>query len=79
MTRSHSEDSNKSGKKDEVKKQKVNPKMGLLAPKVLTKNILLREAQKRETLRREFLASQKKIKNEEMSIALVFYNGRYSA
>jgi len=62
-----------------VKKRKVNPKLGLPAPKVLTKNTLLVEAQEHETLRREFLASQEKIKNEEISIPLDFHNGRYSA
>jgi protein FAM50 len=74
-TRSNSEDNNKSGEEDEVKKRKVNPKLGLPAPKVLTKNTLLREAQERETLRREFLALQEKIKNEEISIPFVFYDG----
>ena len=43
-TRSNSEDNNKSGDEDEVKKRKVNPKLGLPAPKVLTKSTLLREA-----------------------------------
>ena len=62
-----------------MKNRKVNPKLGLPVPKVLTKNTLLVEAQERETLRREFLASQEKIKNQEISIPLVFHNGRYSA
>ena len=78
-TRSNSEDNNKSGEEDEVKKRKVNPKLGLPAPKVLTKNTLLREAQERENLKREFLALQEKIKNEEISIPFVFYDGRYCA
>ena len=39
-TRSNSEDNNKSGEEDEVKKRQVNPKLGLPAPKVLTKNTL---------------------------------------
>jgi len=77
--RSNSEDNNKSGEEDEVRKRKVNPKLGLPAPKVLTKNTLLREAQERETLRREFLALQEKIKNEEISIPFVFYDGRCCA
>ena len=62
-----------------MKKRMVNPKLGLPVPKVLTKNTLLVEAQERETLRREFLASQEKIKNQEIRIPLVFHNGRYSA
>jgi len=78
-TRSNSEDNKKSAEEDEVKKRKVNRKLGLPAPKVLTKNTLLREAQERETLRREFLALQEKIKNEEISIPFVFYDGRYCA
>jgi len=73
-TRSNSEDNNKSGEEDEVK-WKVNPKLGLPALKVLT-NTLLREAQERETLRREFLALLEKIKNEEIRIPFVFYDGR---
>ncbi|PWW71679.1 XAP5-domain-containing protein [Tuber magnatum] len=68
-------DNNRSGEEDEMKKRKVNPKLGLPAPKVLTKNTLLRGAQERETLRREFLALQEKIKNEEISIPFVFYDG----
>jgi len=78
-TRSNSEDNKKSAEEDEVKKRKVNPKLGLPAPKVLTKNTLLREAHERETLKREFLALQDKIKNEEISIPFVFYDGRYCA
>ncbi|KAG0138787.1 hypothetical protein HOY82DRAFT_595311 [Tuber indicum] len=46
-------DNTKSGKEGEVKKRKINRKMRLQGPKVLTKNTLLREAQERETLRRE--------------------------
>ncbi|KAG0133083.1 XAP5, circadian clock regulator-domain-containing protein [Tuber indicum] len=67
-------DINESGEEGEVKKWKVNPKLGLPAPKVLTKNTLLREPQGCETLRREFLPLQK-IKNEEISIPFVFYDG----
>ncbi|RPA92270.1 XAP5-domain-containing protein [Choiromyces venosus 120613-1] len=76
-TRAGSEDNNNKsgGEEDEGKKRKVNPKLGLPPPKVLTKNTLLREAQERETLRREFLALQEKIKNEEINIPFVFYDG----
>lgn len=59
-----------------AKKRKVNPKLRAPPPKVLTKNTLLREAQERETLRREFLVLQEKIKNEEISIPFVFYDGK---
>jgi len=78
-TRSNSEDNNERGEEDEVKRREVNPKLGLPAPNVLTKNTLLREAQELETLRREFLALQEKIKNEEISIPFVFYDGRCCA
>jgi len=78
-TRSNSGDNNQSGEEDEVKKRKVNPKLWLPALKVLTKNTLLREAQEGETLRREFLDLQEKIKNEEISIPFVFYDSRYCA
>ena len=78
-TRSNSGDNNKSGEEDEVKKRKVNPKLWLPAPKVLTKNTLLREARERETRRREFLDLQEKIKNGEISIPFVFYDGWYCA
>jgi len=61
------EDNNKSGEV-QVKKRNVNPQLELPAPTVLTKNTLLREVRERETLRRGFLALQKKIKNEGISI-----------
>lgn len=60
-----------------ARKRKVNPKLRAPPPKVLTKNTLLREAQERETLRREFLVLQEKIKNEEISIPFVFYDGMF--
>ncbi|KAG0131914.1 hypothetical protein HOY82DRAFT_607069 [Tuber indicum] len=41
----------------------MNRKLQLRGPKVLTKNTLLREAQERETLRREL---PRKIKNDEI-------------
>ena len=40
-----------------MEKRKDNPKLGLPAPKVLTKNTLLRDAWERETLRREIWVS----------------------
>jgi len=76
-TRSNSGD--KSVEEDEVKKRKGNPKLWLPAPKVLTKKTLWRKAQERETLRREFLDLEEKIKKEEISIPFVFYEGRYCA
>ena len=76
LTTSKSEDNNTSGEEDEMKKRKVNPKLGLPALKVLTKNPLLRKAQACETLRREFLALQEKIKHEKINIPFVFYDGK---
>ncbi|KAI5805101.1 XAP5, circadian clock regulator-domain-containing protein [Geopyxis carbonaria] len=57
------------------KKRRFNPKLKAPPPKALTKSTLLREAQEREMLRREFLQLQEKIKNEEISIPFVFYDG----
>lgn len=57
-------------------KRKYNPKLGVPPPKALTKGTLLREAQEREMLRREFLQLQEKIKNEEITIPFVFYDGK---
>lgn len=44
-------------------------------PKALTKAALLREAQTRESLRKEFLAFQEAVKATEISIPFVFYDG----
>jgi len=81
-TLSNIEHKNQSGKEDEVKRRKVNAKSGLPASKglrifFLTKNTLLREAQKCLALRREFLPMQEKIKNQKISIPCVFYYGRH--
>lgn len=43
-----------------MKKRKAYPKLGLPAPKVLTKDTLLKETQERGALRREFLALQER-------------------
>ena len=44
-------------------------------PKVLTKSTLLREAQMREQLRKEFLTMQKSVRATDMVIPFVFYDG----
>ncbi|KAF8249088.1 XAP5-domain-containing protein, partial [Wilcoxina mikolae CBS 423.85] len=59
----------------EEKRRKFNPKLTAPPPKALTKSTLLRESQEREMLRREFLQLQEKIKNEEITIPFVFYDG----
>ena len=56
-------------------KPKHNPLLPHPPPKALTKSTLRREAQERELLRREFLALQERIKNEEIVIPFVFYDG----
>ncbi|KAI9756914.1 MAG: hypothetical protein M4579_003668 [Chaenotheca gracillima] len=45
------------------------------APKAMTKSALLRDAQTREQLRKEFLAIQEVVKATEINIPFVFYDG----
>jgi protein FAM50 len=56
------------------KKIGVNASVGVV-PKALTKSALLREAQTRESLRKEFLALQEAVRSTEISITFVFYDG----
>lgn len=44
-------------------------------PKVMTKSALLKEAQTREQLRKEFLAMQTVVKATDIAIPFVFYDG----
>lgn len=46
-----------------------------MAPKAMTKSALLREAQTREQLRKEFLVLQEAVKATEIVIPFVFYDG----
>ena len=46
-----------------------------VAPKVMTKAALLREAQTREKLRKDFLVAQEAVKNTEIIVPFVFYDG----
>ena len=46
-----------------------------VAPKVMTKSALLREAQTREQLRKEYLVLQETVKATEFLIPFVFYDG----
>ncbi|KAL9100838.1 MAG: hypothetical protein Q9163_003828 [Psora crenata] len=46
-----------------------------IAPKTMTKGALLREAQTREQLRKEFLLMQEAVKSTEIVIPFVFYDG----
>lgn len=69
-------ESPRSGTPDALPKSKfaVNASIGVI-PKALTKSALLREAQTRESLRKEFLQRQEAIKATEISIPFVFYDG----
>ncbi|KAL7795122.1 XAP5 domain-containing protein [Trichoderma ceciliae] len=55
-------------------KFKANAAVGL-APKAVTKAALRKEAAERETLRREFVALQESIKDTEIAMPFVFYDG----
>jgi len=59
-----------------VEKRRLGPNAHLMvAPKVMTKSALLREAQTREQLRKEFLTMQEAVKATEIVIPFVFYDG----
>ncbi|KAH8130636.1 hypothetical protein FP744_10003778 [Trichoderma asperellum] len=67
--------SDKDGPPSEKKtKLKANAAVGL-APKAVTKAALLKEATERDALRREFVALQEAIKETEIAIPFVFYDG----
>jgi protein FAM50 len=52
----------------------ANKLMGFV-PKPQTKRSLLQESQAREALRKEFMALQERVKNAEIAIPFVFYDG----
>ncbi len=57
-------------------KKRLGPNTAVsVMPKVVTKSTLLREAQMREQLRKEFLAMQKAVRATEIVIPFVFYDG----
>lgn len=56
-------------------KLKANPLTNLPAPKVLTKATLAAEAAERERLRVEFLKIQEQVRDSEIAIPFVFYDG----
>ncbi|KAK8166577.1 XAP5, circadian clock regulator-domain-containing protein [Phyllosticta citrichinensis] len=59
-----------------VPKRKLGPNSNVaFTPKVMTKNALLREAQQREQLRKEFLIMQESVKATDFLIPFVFYDG----
>jgi protein FAM50 len=57
-----------------MKKKAVNAGVAVV-PKALTKAALLRDAQAREGLRKEFLAMQEAVRATEVDIPFVFYDG----
>ena len=59
-----------------TEKKRFGPNKSLsIAPKTLTKSALLKEAQAREQLRKEFLIMQEAVKATEIIIPFVFYDG----
>ena len=59
-----------------MEKKRIGPNANLsVAPKAMTKSALLREAQTREQLRKEFLSMQETVKATEIIIPFVFYDG----
>ncbi|KAK0100531.1 hypothetical protein ONS95_006991 [Cadophora gregata] len=56
------------------KKMGVNASVGIV-PKALTKGTLLKEAQARESLKKEFMVLQEAVKQTEIAIPFVFYDG----
>lgn len=57
-------------------KRRLGPNSNVrIAPKALTKSVLLREAETREQLRKEFLSMQEAVKATEILIPFVFYDG----
>jgi len=58
-----------------AQKKKKGANASVAAPKALTKAALLKDAQTREVLRKEFMALQEAIKETEICIPFVFYDG----
>ncbi|KAF2085170.1 XAP5-domain-containing protein, partial [Saccharata proteae CBS 121410] len=59
-------------------KKRLGPNANVsVAPKVMTKSALLREAQAREQLRKEFLVTQEAVKATEFAIPFIFYDGTH--
>lgn len=57
-------------------KRRLGPNSNVrIIPKALTKSVLLREAETREQLRKEFLSLQEAVKASEIVIPFVFYDG----
>jgi protein FAM50 len=57
-----------------VRRMKANPNAPP-PPKAMTKAAIEAEAQARDTLRKEFLAMQESVKNTEIAVPFVFFDG----
>ncbi|QSZ34429.1 hypothetical protein DSL72_006021 [Monilinia vaccinii-corymbosi] len=65
-----------SSPKGKKKKKKIGVNSSVsFVPKALTKSALLKEAQTRESLRKEFLVIQEAVRAMEIAIPFVFYDG----
>ncbi|KAL8904009.1 MAG: hypothetical protein Q9207_003556 [Kuettlingeria erythrocarpa] len=61
---------------DNIERKRIGPNASVtFVPKVMTKSALVREAQTREQLRKEFLAVQEAVKATDIVIPFVFYDG----
>lgn len=73
--RSPSKDTNEGTPQPVARKLAPNPNLKAPAPKIMTKASLEAEAQIRDTLRKEFLIIQEKVKATEILIPFIFYDG----
>jgi protein FAM50 len=59
-----------------IPKKKLKPNANVsVAPKARTKAVLLREAQAREQMRKDFLVTKELVKNTEILVPFIFYDG----
>ncbi|KAI5300231.1 hypothetical protein KEM55_008666, partial [Ascosphaera atra] len=58
-----------------VRRIRANPNVAVPPPKILTKPALTAEARARDALRKEFLALQERVRNTEIMIPFIFYDG----
>lgn len=71
------EDSDTSATSAAFKKKSLRPNASVgLQPKALTKSALLREAQLKDALRKEYIQIQEAVKATEFILPFVFYNGK---
>lgn len=64
------------GDDSSVPKKKLKPNTNVtILPKARTKAVLLREAQAREQMRKEYLVTKEMVKNTEILIPFIFFDG----